>query len=89
MKTLRTIFPYGLNQRAPKKNESASIGSLFPPIPRTTPRQPMERNHSNNNSIDVNSLENFFDILNNVLLTQKKDAWNILRVLLNKCKKSY
>ena len=47
----------------------------------------MERNHSKNNLTESHSLENFFDTLNHVLLTQKKDALYILRVLLNKCKK--
>ena len=34
MKTLRTIYPYGLNERVRHNIDNIPIGNLFPPIPR-------------------------------------------------------
>ena len=86
MKTLRTIFPYGLNERARHNDENSSVGRLFPPIPRMTTRKTGERSNNHNHAND-DSLESFFDSFNYVLLTDKKDALYKLRVLLNKTKK--
>ena len=35
MKTLRTIYPYGLNERAKQNDDNTSVGKLYPPLPRT------------------------------------------------------
>ena len=34
MKTLRTVYPYGLNDRAKSINSDVPVGKLFPPLPR-------------------------------------------------------
>ena len=33
MKTLRTVYPYGLNKRTKFMNKDSPIGKLFPPLP--------------------------------------------------------
>ena len=33
-KTLRTVYPYGLNDRAKSANSDVPVGKLFPPLPR-------------------------------------------------------
>jgi len=34
IKTLRTVYPYGLNERTKSMNENIPIDQLFPPLPR-------------------------------------------------------
>ena len=34
MKTLRTVYPYGLNDKTKSMNKDIPIGKLFPPVPR-------------------------------------------------------
>ena len=34
IKTLRTVYPYGLNDRAKSINSDIPVGKLFPPLPR-------------------------------------------------------
>ena len=39
MKKLRTIYPYGLNERAKNSNLEQPTGKLFPPFPRFSNRR--------------------------------------------------
>ena len=50
MKTLRTIYPYGLNSRAKNSNEDVSIGSLFPTLSRKGDRKQRSRLSRNKHS---------------------------------------
>ena len=34
MKTLRTVYPYGLNEKTKFMNKDGPVGKLFPPLPR-------------------------------------------------------
>ena len=50
MKTLRTIYPYGLNDQHKKQNTSSSVGSLFFPISRYSVRPSIRSRNKTRNS---------------------------------------
>ena len=50
MKELRTIFPYGLNERAGGQGQNLSIVKLCPSIPRHSSRFFRSKNNPTNNS---------------------------------------
>ena len=87
MKELRTIHPYGLNERARGQDKNLPVGKLFPRVARTSPRSGHSRNNRNNHEI-VTSHENFFHLFDNILLNDKTNAFYRLRVILNRLKKS-
>ena len=62
IKALRTIYPYGLNERAKDKitgtDKHKNIGSLFPPLPRKSP--PIRRERKNRNNRDENLTTEYF-----------------------------
>ena len=85
MKELRTIFPYGLNERARGQGQNSSIGKLFPSIPRQSLRLFRSRhNPFNNNPFDKQS---FFLSLNNLLANDLSNAFYKIRKLLNSLRK--
>ena len=91
IKKLRTIYPYGLNEKAEGKDTDSSIihsavGKLFPPLPRTGVR-PIRSRDNKNNRISVLSTSDFFDKLNSFLTSDIKSSFNDIRILLNSCKK--
>ena len=54
MKTLRTVYPYGLNQRSKLMNKDTPVGVLFPPLPRHGLKYLAQRsrnNHSRDNPL--------------------------------------
>ena len=60
MKTLRVIYPYGLNEQSKNKNyDGCHVGSLFPPLPRNGDRS--KHTHNNRKSESQISLKKFFD----------------------------
>ena len=80
------IFPYGLNERARSNDHDIPIGQLFPPIPRETQRY--HRNRGNrNNAIEHHSIEDFFDNIQNARINYAKNAFYIIRGMLNRIKK--
>ena len=65
MKTLRTIYPYGLcdkYRREKKVPDDAPIGKLFPPLPRYGERFPSLDTRTRNGSRNRDEHTNFFNI---------------------------
>ena len=87
IKKLRTIYPYGLNERARDYHHDEPVGKMFPSIPRSRERvvrSRRSRNNRNNNTSVSQFLENITLLLENDL----KDAYYIIRIMLNNTKKS-
>ena len=55
MKTLRTVYPYGLNERAKSMNSETPIGKLFPPLPRHGNKYVDQRTRTHRNSTPSHS----------------------------------
>ena len=90
IKALRTIYPYGLNERAKDKITGAdkykNIGSLFPPLPRKSP--PIRRERKNRNNREENlTTEYFFAEVKNYIINDIKNSFYNIRILINKFKK--
>ena len=86
-KRLRTIYPYGLNEKAFDKvcdtsEFRAAVGKCFPPISRKHHRPP--RTRTVKNSGNAISLEQFFQRLNTLYSENRKTLFNSVRILLNR-----
>ena len=80
MKELRTIFPYGLNERAGGQGQNLSIVKLCPSIPRHSSRFFRSKNNPTNNSpLDK---KDFFLSLNTFLAYDFPNAFYKIRKLL-------
>ena len=55
IKTLRTVYPYGLNDRAKSINSDVPVGKLFPPLPRHGNKFVEQRTRSPRNSTPSHS----------------------------------
>lgn len=86
MKTLRTVYPYGLNDRAKKHDHNSPVGRLFPSLPRFSHRTSRSRANRNNHAENT-SVENFFDNVQNILNNNIKDALYTIRIMLDNVKK--
>ena len=86
MKKLRTIYPYGLNERARDTNNNIPVGKMFPSIPRARERVVRSRRNRNNHATNT-SVPQFFDNLSTILQTDIKRTYYLLRVILNNTKK--
>ena len=86
MKALRTIYPYGLNERAKKHDDEISVGKLYPPLSRSGDRACRSRANRNNRYSSV-STDSFFDSLQHLLTNDLKSCLNTIRKLLNNTKK--
>ena len=88
MKKLRTIFPYGLNERVKDKNfsDESPIGNRYPPIPRTGIR-PIRSRENRNNRFSAVSAKDFFDHLDHLLKTNVRNSFFEIRVILDRAKK--
>ena len=93
IKKLRSLFPYGLNEKARDKVNDCSIiheavGRSFLgfPVPRngTRPTRSRENRNKNNN---VLSCEHFFSSLDNIFDNDLIHSFNRIRILLNTTKK--
>ena len=87
IKKLRTLFPYGLNEKAFDKvcdanDNSTAVGKIFPPLDRKADR-PLRSRPKYNNQLDF-SLEYFFSEVNKWFLHDKFNLFNNIRILLNK-----
>ena len=72
MKTLRTVYPYGLNDRAKSINSDNPVGSLFPPLPRHGSRFVDQRTRTNRNSTPSHSdLDLLMEEINNAPILQR------------------
>ena len=58
IKKLRTIYPYGLKERARKQVSEVPVGKLFFSKPRTKPRSARYRN--NNDYLENDTITCFF-----------------------------
>ena len=82
MKTLRTVYPYGLNDQAKGKNSSSSIGSLFFPLSRYANRpNTRKRNKSSNSS--RKTPQDLFDEIQQLLITSNQQTANLIRTKLS------
>ena len=91
MKKIRTIYPYGLNEKASEKVTDSNtvepaIGKLFPPLPREGVRGTRSRDNRNS-KISAYSTEDFFEKLDNLLTTDLVNSFNEIRKILNNTKK--
>ena len=86
MKSLRTIHPYGLNDKVRDGDNDIPIGKLFPPIPRFASRSEHPRSRQNN-ILNINSVDEFFSFVTNILNSDIKNAYNQIRIKLNTLKK--
>ena len=89
MLKLRTIFPYGLNDRVGdeyKSDESTYVvGRRFPPLKRQFHRVSRGINRKGSNSF---SYTDFFCKLNEYLTCTLKDCLNFIRISISSMKKS-
>jgi len=85
MKTLRTVYPYGLNERTKFMNQDKPIGKLFPPLPRHGAKFVSQRTRSSTNSQapDLDSL------INLTFSLEKEYRANSYRKLLESFKHRY
>ena len=91
MKKLRTIYPYGLNEKASDKETDSSvvepaIGKLFPPLTRNGTRNSRSRQNRNIHSSQITCQE-FFDKLDYLLNHDIHNSFNDIRKTLNLAKK--
>ena len=91
IKKLRTIYPYGLNEKASKKETDSTVvhpavGKLFPPLPRHGNRLTRSRDSRNNHSSQI-SCDEFFAKLDQLFLTDIRNSFNEIRKILNLAKK--
>ena len=85
IKCMRTIYPYGLNDKAKELSLNRnSVGHLFPHIPRETRHNSRTRKRRTNNPL---THEDFFYDVYMWFYDRPKESFNLTRKLLNKCKK--
>ena len=82
IKKMRTIYPYGLNERASEKETDSSVlhqavGRLFPPLPRSN-RSYRSRTSRNNHTSRITS-ETFFEIVENLIHDDIHNSFNEIR----------
>ena len=89
MLKMRTVFPYGLNDRVGDEHSSFRsknfIGSLFPPLKRSAPHCIRGQNRKGMNRFNA---DNLLHILQFQLDNNLPNAMNNLRILLSSMKKS-
>ena len=87
IKKLRTVYPYGLNERTRDTHTDRPIGLMFPSIPRSRERVVRSRRNRNNH-LSNNSTEDFFNNVSSILKNNLKNAYYTIRVMLNNIKKN-
>ena len=92
MKRLRTIYPYGLNEKANDKESDSSvlepaIGRLFPPLSRHGSRTVRSRENRNEKSSQLTCTE-FFEKVEYLLANDILNSFNEIRKSLNLIKKN-
>ena len=93
IKKMRTIFPYGLCEKARGKDNDCSIrheavGKSYKgfPIPRTGIR-PVRSRTNRNLKTSIISCNDFFSTLENLFLNNLQNSFNQIRIILDKTKK--
>ena len=92
IKCLRTLYPYGLNEKAFDKFGNATtidhaIGRLFPPLQRNGIR-PTRTRKPNNTQTNVISAKSFFEHIHELISNDLKATFNKIRIILNNLSKS-
>ena len=84
IKRMRTIYPYGLNDKAKEYNQGdPRVGRLFPRLPRDSQRSTRTRNRR---TVNAQTHEDFFHEVYMKFYNEPKEAFNFTRKLLDKCK---
>ena len=65
MNTLRTIYPYGLNQKPKKHNRGVPVRKIFLSMPRTKSKSARYRN--NNDYLKNDTIKDFFTNIQNII----------------------
>lgn len=86
MKELRTVFPYGLNERSRGHDQDLPVGKLFPSIRRNIPRTLHSRNNRNNHNVTM-SYHTFFSNFDDMTNSNIMNAYYKIRTILNRQKK--
>ena len=91
IKKLRTIYPYGLNEKAMDKVTDSkvnhpAVGRLFPPLPRQSGR-PTRSRENRNDKTSILSCDDFFSTVENLITNDLLSSFNEIRKLLNLAKK--
>ena len=90
IKTLRTVYPYGLNEKSKNHNSihghSSSVGKLFPPLPRYGTKLRRTRGIRNNKNPNINS-KTFFEQISTIIHDDIKNSMYKIRILLDQIKK--
>ena len=96
MKKLRTIYPYGLNEKASGKRTEINtqqmgtntpvVGRMFPPLPRTGIRPSIGRQNKNQRNPVITS-DQFFTEIHNIFNSDIKNALCKIRIILNNLKR--
>merc|ERR1712002_287842 len=89
IKSLRTIYPYGLNIRARDRvtgtENQGNVGILFPPLPRKGPSVRHERGNRNNREENYTK-DTFFEKFQSFITEDIKNSFYNLRILLDEIK---
>ena len=84
MKTLRTVYPYGLNDQAKGKSSTASIGSLFFPLSRYSNRPNKRTRNKKSRSTQTKTAQDIFDEIWQLLTTtNNQQTANLIRTKLS------
>ena len=86
MKELRTIFPYGLNEKAKNHDHNIPVGKLYPSITRNNTRTLRCRNNRNNHAENLSHVE-FFQTFGNLSTFNLTNTYYEIRTYLNRLKK--
>ena len=84
IKTLRTVYPYGLNEKTKGMNEDTPIGKLFPPLPRYGAKYLVQRTRLFRNR--GNLLSDLNTLKEHVFSLDPNSRWNETRKLLDSFK---
>jgi hypothetical protein len=82
IKTLRTVYPYGLNDQVKGKNSTSSIGSLFFPLLRYTNRPNIRKRNKSSISTHTKTPQDFFDEIKQLIRTYNQQTANLIRTKL-------
>ena len=74
IKRLRTIYPYGLNDRVKDGNSGVPVGKLFPPLPRHAARRPEPERRRVNQQQAIDSLDSLFQHIHSFPVPEQGNA---------------
>ena len=84
MKTLRTVYPYGLNDKTKMMNRNLPVGKLYPPLPRHGTRFLGKRTRSSKKC----RISNLDSLVHSIFSYHVENRTNKFRILLNQLKHS-